>query len=415
MPRSKATRTPRRSPADPEPKGIGTLCVQDARLRRDGRGRSAPLGEPVALPLFQTSTFAFRTPQEMLDVFEERTPGWVYTRYGNPTLAAVERKIAKLEGAPAGLLFSSGMAAITTSFLALCRAGDRIVVQRDLYGGTQALLGSLLPGLGIRVDVVDASDLAGFTRALRKRARVLYLESPTNPLLKIPDVPEICRRARESGAVSILDSTFGSPVLQRPLGWGVDLVLHSGSKYLGGHSDLICGAAAGSLELIERMSLTRRALGAIPEPIGAWLLDRGMKTLELRVRRSCETALELARRLEGNPKVLRVHYPGLPSHPDHERASALMDGGFGGVLSFEMRGGRRAVLRCMEGFRWILLASSLGGVESLVSHPATTSHAGLTAAGRKEQGIGEGLVRLSVGLESLEDLWDDLERGLVRV
>jgi cystathionine beta-lyase/cystathionine gamma-synthase len=399
---------------DPRP-AIGTLCVHGAALRGEGGiAGEAPAGRAVALPIHQTSTFRFQTPQEMFEVFEGRRRGYLYTRYDNPTLAAVEEKIAALESAEGALLFASGMAAISSTLLHLCGQGDLLLAQRDLYGGTQTLLSRFLPVRGVRVETVDVEDDAALAAAFSRRPKVFYFESPTNPLLRVPDAPALCRRAAETGTITVMDSTFATPVLQHPLRWGVDLVVHSGTKYLAGHSDLICGAVAGSRERIEALSLTRRLLGGIPEPWSAFLLDRGLKTLEIRVLRQARTARELAERLESHPAVEAVHYPGLPSHPQSERAAMLMPEGAGGVVSFALRGGRAAVERCLAGFRWIQLASSLGGTETLISHPASSSHIGLTAEERAEQGIGEGLLRVSVGLEGVEDLWMDLRRGLER-
>lgn len=398
--------------------GLGTRCVHGPDESGGGSGpagETARRGRAITLPIEQTTTYRFRDPQEMLDVFEGKTPGYQYSRYGNPTVNAVERKLAVLEGTEAGLLFSSGMAAISTILLHLCRAGDRVAAQRDLYGGSQSVLSQWLPRYGIEVETVDVEDAASLRAALARHPRVFYFETPTNPLLRISDGPALCRLARRAGVPTVVDSTFATPILQRPREWGADLVVHSGTKYLGGHSDLTCGVLLGERATIDAVALTRRMLGAVPDAWQAFLLDRGLKTLEVRVERQCASALELARRLSGHASVRAVHYPGLALHPQHERALRLMPHGAGGVFSFEVRGGRKGALRCMGGFRLIALASSLGGPETLVSHPATTSHIGLSARERRSQGIGDGLLRLAVGLESVEDLWADLEQGLNEV
>jgi len=334
----------------------------------------------------------------------------MYTRYGNPTLAVAEAKLAALEGGEAALVMASGMAAISTSLLAILRAGDELIATRQIYGGAYNLMRDVFPGFGIRVHHVGA-DLAGAEKLINKETRALYVETPTNPTLEIVDLKRAAALARKYKLISLVDSTFGSPVLQRPLDFGFDLSLHSATKYLGGHSDLLGGAVVGSRELIGRVRALMMRLGGSMDPSAAYLLIRGLKTLELRVRRQSESALEVARFLSRQPKVERVHYPGLPSHPNHGAARRQMKG-FGGMLAFDVKGGLRAARRVCDGTRVFKLAVSLGGVESLVMLPAYSSHHGLSASELAAAGIAPGTIRVSIGLEDPADLISDLSQAL---
>jgi cystathionine beta-lyase/cystathionine gamma-synthase len=334
-----------------------------------------------------------------------------YTRYGNPTHTVAENAIAQLEGTDAALLFSSGMAAITTSFLSLVKAGDHIVAQRDIYGGVIKFLSAWLPNLGIETTFVDTNDLEQFERAIRPNTKLLHVESPTNPNLRVVDLEKIAAIGRKHGLITTIDSTFATPINCRPAEWGIDLVLHSGTKYFGGHSDLICGVATGRRDLIDQIHSTRTTLGCCMDPHAAFLLLRGIKTLAVRVERQNQSALRIAEFLSAHPKVARVHYPLLKGHPDYAIAKRQLAGA-GGVLSFEVDGSGADACRVAEGLSLFTLAPSLGGVDSLVTIPVLTSHAMIAPELRKKMGVTEQLIRLSVGVEHVDDLIADLEKSL---
>ena len=363
---------------------------------------------PLAQPIYQTSTFQVTDSDEQLrathtDMF--------YTRYGNPTHTAVENAIAELEGADAALLFASGMNAITTSIMALVKSGDHIVAQRDIYGGVTKFLSTWLPKFGVETTFVDTTDYAQHERAIRPNTKILYLESPTNPTLRVVDLRRAVAIAREHQLISMLDSTFATPINQRPTEFGVDLVLHSGTKYLGGHTDLICGAAAGRRDLIDKIWQTRTTLGGVMDPHAAFLLLRGIKTLAVRVERQNESALRIAEFLAQHAKVRSVNYPFLKSHPQRAIAVDQLKGG-GGMLSFEVEGTGEDARRVSESLRLFALAPSLGGVESLVCLPVLTSHAMISAEHRQKMGVTDQLIRLSVGIENVNDLIADLAHAL---
>jgi cystathionine beta-lyase/cystathionine gamma-synthase len=369
------------------------------------------IGGPVATPVIYSSTFTFESTAEMKRWAEGRSPAYIYTRYGNPTLAVAEAKLASLENAEAAVVTASGMAAISSALLAVLQSGDELVATRQLYGGAYRLMRDLFPRFGITVKYVE-NDLAGLDALVTPQTRALYIESPTNPSLRLVDIRRAAAFARKHKLVSLMDTTFASPVLQRPIDLGIDIALHSATKYLAGHSDVIAGAAAGSRALINRVRENIIYLGGSMDPSAAYRLIRGMKTLEIRIRRQSETALAIARFLERHPKVERVHYPGLPSHPDHALARRQMQGGFGGMLSFDVKGGIAAARRFCDRVRVFLVAVSLGGVESLVVLPAYTSHYRMSAAELKAAGVAPGCVRVSVGLEDPADLIEDLRQAL---
>ncbi len=375
-----------------------------------GGGPTPRVNQPVVPPLHLSATFESKDIDEQVEL-EERKADTFYTRYGNPTLSLAERVIADLEGAESGAVFGSGMAAITTTLLALLKAGDHAVFQREIYGGVHRFASEILPAYGVSVDWFEATDADGVEAALRENTRVLYLESPTNPTLKLVDIERAARVARGRGVTTLIDSTFSSPFNTRPHELGIDGVLHSATKYLGGHSDLLAGALAGSRALVSRVKSHLRVLGGILDPHAAYLLLRGMKTLELRVKRHNENALEVAGFLLGHDRVRAVHYPMLESHPQHELARRQMNGG-GGVLSFEVAGGLEEAKRFGNALELVRVAPSLGSVESLVSIPCLTSHAMLTPEERRRAGIADGLVRLAIGVESPEDLVADLSHAL---
>jgi cystathionine beta-lyase/cystathionine gamma-synthase len=369
------------------------------------------IGGPVATPVIYSSTFTFESTAEMKRWAEGRSPAYIYTRYGNPTLAVAEAKLASLENAEAAVVTASGMAAISSALLAFLQAGDELIATRQLYGGAYRLMRDLFPRFGITVKYVE-TDLAGMEALVTSKTRALYIESPTNPGLRLVDIRRAAAFARKHKLVSLMDTTFASPVLQRPIDLGIDIALHSATKYLAGHSDVIAGAAVGSRALINRVRENIIYLGGSMDPSAAYRLIRGMKTLEIRIRRQSETALAVARFLEPHPKVERVHYPGLPSHPDHALARRQMHGGFGGMLSFDVKGGIAAARRFCDRVRVFLLAVSLGGVESLVVLPAYTSHYRMSAAELKAAGVAPGCVRVSIGLEDRDDLIEDLRQAL---
>jgi cystathionine beta-lyase/cystathionine gamma-synthase len=366
---------------------------------------------PLAQPIYQTSTFQVTNSDEQVrathtDMF--------YTRYGNPTHTAAEARIAELEGTNAGLLFASGMNAITTTILALVQTGDHIVAQRDIYGGVTKFLSSWLPKFGIETTFVDTTDYSQHERAIRPNTKLLYLESPTNPTLRVVDLRRAAGIAKQHQLMTLIDSTFATPINQRPAGFGIDLVLHSGTKYFGGHTDLICGVAAGRRDLIDRIREVRTTLGGTMDPHAAYLLIRGMKTLAVRVERQNESALRIAQYLSEHRKVRKVNYPFLKSHPQRALAIELMQGG-GGVLSFEVDGSGDDAKHLSEALHLFTLAPSLGGVESLVSIPVLTSHAMISADHRAKMGVTEQLIRLSVGIENVDDLIADLDQALAKV
>ncbi len=366
---------------------------------------------PLATPIYQTSTFEVTDNEEQL----RATPtDMFYTRYGNPTHTVAEKAIADLEKTDRALLFSSGMNAITTSILALLEAGDHVIAQRDIYGGATKFLGQWLPKLGIETTFVDTTDYDQHVRAIRPNTKLLYLESPTNPTLRIVDLKRAAEIARKHKLLSMIDSTFASPINCKPAEYGIDLVMHSGTKYFGGHSDLIAGAVAGRKDVIDRIHATRTTLGGCMDPHAAWLLLRGIKTLAVRVERQNENALRVAQFLAQHPSVRSVHYPFLEGHPQRGLAMKQMRGG-GAVVSFEVEGTGQDACKLTEALTLFTLAPSLGGVDSLVSIPVLTSHAMIPAEHREKAGITEQMIRLSVGIEHADDLIADLEQALARV
>ncbi len=366
---------------------------------------------PLATPIFQTSTFEVTDNEEQLRV----TPtDQFYTRYGNPTNTVAEKRIAELEGVDAALTFASGMGAITTTILALLKSGDHIVAQRDIYGGVTKFFTQWLPKLGIETTFVDTTSYEEHGRAIRPNTKLLYLESPTNPTLRVVDLKAAADLARQHGLISMIDATFGTPINQHPAEYGIDLIMHSGTKYLSGHTDLICGVVAGRNDLIEQIHATRNTLGNCMDPHASWMLARGLKTLAVRVARQNENALQVATFLQQHAKVRRVHYPFLTSHPQYEIAKQQMSGG-GGIVTFEVKGSGEDARRASESMQLFTLAPSLGGVESLVSIPVLTSHAMIDVAHRLQMGVTEQMIRLSVGIEDVNDLIADLDHALEAV
>ena len=368
------------------------------------------VGTEVGLPISRTSNFTFRNTEEMKLWAAGKSKAYIYTRYGNPTLAVAERKLAELEGGEAAVVTASGMAAIASTLIGHLSAGDELIASTQLYGGTYRLMRDTFPRLGIVVRQVTP-DLAGIDRLVTTRTRVLYVESPTNPTLRLVDLEKAAAFARRHGLLAMVDNTFATPLLQKPLAMGFHAVLHSATKYLAGHSDVIAGAAVGSREVIAKTREMVIELGGSMDPEAAFLLDRGIKSLGVRMPRHSENAMAVARFLEKHPKVARVHYPGLKSHPDHALARRQMKG-FGGMMAFDMKGGLAAARRFCDRVRVFLLAASLGGVESLVVLPVYSSHYNMSQEELQKAGVTAGTVRVSVGLEDVEDLIADLRQAL---
>lgn len=360
-------------------------------------------------------TGAVMTPIVLSSTFAQTSPGvhhgYDYSRTNNPTRETLERCLAALEGGVHGLCFASGVAALACVFQTL-RPGDHVIAADDCYGGTFRLLDRVLGPIGVQTTWVDMTDLEAVRRALNPRTRWVWLESPSNPTLKVLDIAAIAAIAHEAGVLVGVDNTFATPYLQRPLSLGADLVAHSTTKYLNGHSDVVGGALVVSDdELASRLRFLQNAVGAVPSPFDCFLVLRGVKTLPVRMERHCRSAAELARFLEGHPEVERVHYPGLDSHPQKALADRCMRAP-GGMVSFVLAGGDTAARRCVSRTRLFTLAESLGGVESLIEHPASMTHGSMPADVRLRNGVVDGLVRLSVGLEDVEDLRADLARAL---
>jgi cystathionine gamma-synthase len=380
---------------------------QETEAVRGGTDLSKKNG-PLATPIYQTSTFEVTDNEQQV---RATSTDMFYTRYGNPTCTVAEAAIAELEGADAALLFASGMTAITTSAFALLKSGDHVVAQRDIYGGATKFFSAWLPKFGVETTFVDTTEYDQHARAIRPNTKLLYLESPTNPTVRVVDLKKVSALAKQRGITTLIDSTFATPINQRPVEFGIDLVMHSGTKYFAGHSDLICGIVAGRRDLIDKIHGTRTVLGGIMDPHAAWLLLRGIKTLAVRVQRQNENALRVAQFLARHGKVRRVNYPFLEGHPQRALAMEQMRGG-GGIVSFEVDGSGADACRVAEALSLFTLAPSLGGVDSLVSIPVNTSHAMISAEQRKTMGVTEQLIRLSVGIESVEDLIADLEQAL---
>jgi len=370
-----------------------------------GGQRPDPLTGAIMPPIYATSTYVQSSP----GVHQ----GYEYSRTRNPTRDALQAAVASLEGGAAGFAFASGMAASAT-VLELLDAGSHIVAMHDLYGGSYRLLENVRKrSAGHRVSFVDLSNPAALTSAIRPDTRLVWVETPTNPLLKLVDLSAVAALARRHRLLAVCDNTFATPFIQRPLEHGFDIVVHSTTKYLNGHSDAIGGAAiVREPELAERIAYLQNAVGGVPGPFDAFLTLRGIKTLALRMERHCANALAIAQFLEQHPEVERVYYPGLASHPQHSLAKAQMAGGFGGIVTVVVRGGLESARRTLERCRLFALAESLGGVESLIEHPGIMTHSSLPAATRESLGISDGLIRLSVGVEDVEDLIAELRQAL---
>ncbi len=365
---------------------------------------------PVIPPITQSATFMFANVNELKRWVEGRSRADIYTRYGNPTLRVAEEKVVALEEAEAALVTASGMAAISSALLSFVGSGEEIIATRSLYGGTYRLMRDVLPRFGITTHFVDNS-LEGAEKLVNDCTRVLYTETPTNPTLCLVDLRKASKLAEKFGLISMVDNTFATPIAQKPIAFGFDLVLHSATKYLSGHSDVIAGAVAGSRAAVEKIRKTVIDLGGSLDPGAAYLLIRGIRTLETRIRRQSENAMAVARFLERRPEVSRVHYPGLKSHPDHLLAGRQMKI-FGGMLAFDLKAGLPAARRLGNRIRIFKLAASLGGVESLAVLPIYSSHHRMSSAELRAAGVSPGTVRVSVGIEDADDLIADLKQAL---
>jgi len=391
-----------------EPLGSGTEAVWGGEV-------PAQSGAPTQPAIAQSVAFGYADVDSWQAVALGQEPGHIYSRNTNPTVKVLEEKVRLLEGAEAATSFASGMAAISNTVFALVKPGDRLVTVKDTYGGTNQLFREFLPRMGVNVCLCETVDGDQIEREVGNGCRMLYLETPTNPTLKVVEIERAARAAHAAGAVVVTDNTFATPINQRPLELGADLVIHSASKFLGGHADALGGIACGAAELVRAIYHFREITGAALDPFAAYLLLRGMKTLELRVERQNANAMAVAGFLERHPGIERVFYPGLVSHPQHEIAKRQMKGGFGGVLSFSIRGGFPAVKAFLPRLKLAHRAANLGSVETVAGPPATTSHVEVSAMDRAAMGIPEALVRYSCGIENVRDLIADLDQALAGV
>ena len=375
---------------------------EEPNLKEGGSG-------DVVVPIHLSSTFARRE-------VEKPTGGYEYSRSGNPTRHTLEKRLAVLENARFGLAFSSGLAAETVLCMTLLKSGDHVIAFDDLYGGTKRLFNTIFNrNFGVEFSYVDARDKENIKRGIKENTRLIWLETPTNPLMRLCDLKGISGIAREKGILTVVDNTFMSPYFQRPLDFGIDIVVHSTTKYLNGHSDSVGGAIMLSDEdIYNKLKFNQNAIGAILSPFDSYMVLRGIKTLAIRMDRHSQNAIDIARYLESHPKVRNVYYPGLKSHPQFEMARRQMSG-FGGMISFEMDGGLEEARAFLEGLRIFSLAESLGGVESLIEHPALMTHASIPKEEREKVGITDSLIRVSVGIEDVDDLKEDLDNALRRV
>lgn len=384
---------------------------QATKLIHAGEGVDAGATPSITTPIYETSTFVFNSAADVEKYQAGKLNGYLYSRYENPTVVAVEQKLAAVDGAEASVLFSSGMAAISTALITLLKTGDEIICCSAIYGGTFHIVEDLLPKLGIKHRFVPIEALANLSSVVGPQTKIVWFESPINPTLRCVDVRAVAAACKKAGVLSAIDNTFASPINQPVLAMGIDLSMQSCTKYLNGHSDVTGGVLSGSQALMAPVGKMRRLLGGIMDPLPAFALGRGMKTLPLRVAQHNANALAVAQFLEGHPGIDRVYYPGLASHPDHAIAAAQMSG-FGGVVTIDVTGGKDAAYRVFDQLRLIKRAASLGGVESICSLPILTSQYGLTDEELVKAGVSKGMMRLSIGLEDPADLIDDLDQAL---
>ena len=364
------------------------------------------------VPVVHSVSFGYKDIETWHKVALEESQGFIYSRNANPTVRAFEDKVKELEGAQAATSFSSGMAAISNTLATFLKPGERIVSIKDSYGGTNVIFNEFLPPLNIDVSLCETGDYEQIETEIAKGCKVLYLETPTNPTIKITDIERLSIAAKKVGALVVVDNTFATPINQTPLELGADIVLHSASKYLGGHADALGGVICGNKDLVKKVHHYREINGASLAPMDAYSLLRGMKTLKLRVQRQNESAMIIAKYLQNHPAVEQVNYPGLESHPDHDIAKKQMIGGYGGMLSFSVKGGLEAIKKFLPKLEYAHMAANLGCVETVVGPPFTTSHVECSAEERMAAGIPEGLVRYSTGIEDVEDLIADLDQAL---
>lgn len=384
-----------------------TLCVHNPGEARKFLGA-------VNFPIVQSSTFAFKNTQEVIQFQKGKKGVYLYTRYANPTVRAVEELLAPLESGEDALVTASGLSAITSILLSKLKAGEEFISNDCIYGGTFHLFREVFTRFGIKVRYVPSTKVGQWSRAVTRKTRALFMESPTNPNLQLIDLEAAVKFARRHRLFSIFDNTFATPINQKPLSFGVDAVIHSGSKYFGGHSDLICGAVVGREKDIASARRMMLCLGSCMDPQAGYLLLRGLRTLPVRVQKSNDNAMRVAEYLSTHRKVTRVFYPGLESHPQHKLASKQMSG-FGGMICFEVAGGVKAATKAIDCFKIPINATSLGGVESLASLPVYTSHYGFSKAELKKAGVTGGMIRLSVGIEDPDDLIADLKQALAKI
>ena len=390
------------------PRSIDSICA--------AAGSDMPSAtRPLTAPIYQNSVFEIESLEQVDDIYEGRQDGFIYSRDANPNVSILERVVADLEDADDAVAFSSGMAAVGVTLLALVESGDTVLAADALYGGTNLLLRQHLTRLGISVEFVNPTDLDAVECALDSQPKVMLIESITNPLLSLPNIRAISDMAHKRGTALAVDNTLATPVLLRPLELGADVVIHSATKSLGGHSDVTGGVAAARADIAMQIHQSNRIWGSTPDPFAAWLIARGIRTLPLRVERACRNAMSVAAFLSDYPKVSAVYYPGLPGHPQHELAKATMPGGFGGMVSYDLDGGGEAASKFVRALDMIKFAPSLGETRTTISHPSKTSHRSLTEDERAQSGISDGLIRMSCGLETPEDIIADLEQALDRI
>jgi len=398
------------SSPDAQPMDRHAAVGFDTRLVHP-RAATDPFGA-VNVPIYQSSTFAFRDAAHGAALFAGKDEGYIYTRIGNPTIRALEDTLAELEGGFGGIATSSGLGAVATVYMALLHAGAHMVSTASVYGPSRGLVERHLSRFGVESTYVDTSDLASVQQAIRPTTRLIYVETPSNPAMLVSDLRAVAEIAHQHNCLLVVDNTFASPYLQRPIQFGADVVLHSVTKFINGHADVVGGIiVTRTADLYHRIRPLMVTLGCNMDPHQAFLVLRGLKTLSLRIERAQDNALRIARWLEAHPKVAWVRYIGLPSHPQHDLVRRQMRG-FGSMISFELKGGLEAGVRLMNSVRVATLAVSLGGVETLIEHPASMTHAGMTREDRLAAGITDGLVRYSVGIEAVEDLLHDLEQAL---
>lgn len=398
---------------------IPTEAVQQSPATIAVHGGERPEEQPfgaVVSPVFHSSTFSFQSFDEMRRYARGELPeAYFYSRYANPTVAEVERKIAELEGAEACVVTASGSAATFCALAAVCEAGDEVVAYDSIYGGTVKILTKLLSKFGVQGRFISLAEVSRLTGIAGERTRVFWFETPANPINRIVDLDQVAEAARRAGFLSIVDNTFATPILQKPIAHGIDAVMHSATKYLGGHSDLTAGAVAGTKAFVDRVRQMTVLVGATLDPAAAYLLSRGIRTLDLRVRASSENALKLAQTLRRHAKVARVYYPGLEDDPGHELAKQQMRGGFGGIVAIDLVGGEREAEKLFNSFRLIRTAPSLGGVETLVSYPLYSSHSGFSEERLRAAGVSSATVRFAVGIESANDIIADITQALDKI